>query len=354
MKKYEAAIIGGGQAGLAMGYFLKKEKLSFVIIEKNGEIGDSWRQRYNSLVLFTPRQYSSLPGLQMRGTSDDFPTKDDMADYLNDYVKHFDLPVMLFTNVIQLNKLPDGSFIIETNSGIVKAQQVIIAAGAFQKPYIPPLIKGGTGAFQLHSSEYRSPEEVPGGEVLIVGGGNSGAQLAVELAKHRKVTIAVGHRMKFLPLTILGKSIFYWLEKLGLLFAGTDTFKGSWFQKQKDPIFGKELKTLIQNKKVDVKPKVLHVSGTEVLFGDGTQRNFESIIWSTGFVPSCEWIHIEGVVSAEGKPIHKRGITEIKGLYFIGLPWQYQRGSALICGVGRDAEYLASVVLSGRFQQLRK
>ncbi|MBY6051683.1 NAD(P)/FAD-dependent oxidoreductase [Cytobacillus firmus] len=354
MKKYEAVIIGGGQAGLAMGYFLKKEKLSFVIIEKNGEIGDSWRQRYNSLVLFTPRQYSSLPGLQMRGTSDDFPTKDDMADYLNDYVKHFDLPVMLDTNVIQLNKLPDGSFIIETNSGIIKAQQVIIAAGAFQKPYIPPLNKDGTGAFQLHSSEYRSPEEVPGGEVLIVGGGNSGAQLAVELAKDRKVTLAVGHRMKFLPLTILGKSIFYWLEKLGLLFAGTDTIKGSWFQKQKDPIFGKELKTLIQTKKVDVKPKVLQVSGTEVLFGDGIQRNFESIIWSTGFVPSCEWIHIEGVVSAEGKPIHKRGITEIKGLYFIGLPWQYQRGSALICGVGRDAEYLASVVLSGRFQQLRK
>lgn len=348
MKKYESVIIGGGQAGLAMGYFLKKEKLSFVIIEKNGNVGDSWRQRYNSLVLFTPRQYSSLPGLQMIGPSEDFPTKDDMADYLNDYVKHFDLPVMLNTNVTQLNKLPDGSFIIETTSGIIKAQQVIIAAGAFQKPYIPPLSKDGTGAFQLHSSEYRSPEEVPGGEVLIVGGGNSGAQLAVELAKDRKVTIAVGHRMKFLPLTILGKSIFYWLEKLGLLFAGADTIKGSWFQKQKDPIFGKELKTLIQNKKVDVKPKAIQVSDKEVLFEDGTQRNFESIIWSTGFVPSYEWIHIEGVVSAEGKPIHKRGVTQIKGVYFIGLPWQYQRGSALICGVGKDAEYLLGVVLSNR------
>jgi putative flavoprotein involved in K+ transport len=348
MKNYEAVIIGGGQAGLTMGYFLKKEKVSFVIIEKNGNAGDSWRQRYNSLVLFTPRRYSSLPGLQMRGPSEDFPTKDDMADYLIDYVKHFDLPVVLNTNVIQLNKLPDGSFIIKTNSGIIKAQHVIIAAGAFHKPYIPPLIKDGTDAFQLHSSEYRSPEEVPGGEVLIVGGGNSGAQLAVELAKGRKVTIAVGHRMKFLPLTILGKSIFYWLEKLGLLFAGKDTIKGSWFQKQNDPIFGKELKTLIQNKKVDVKPKAIQVSETEVLFEDGTQRDFKSIIWSTGFVPSYDWIHIEGVISDEGKPIHKRGITEIRGLYFIGLPWQYQRGSALICGVGRDAEHLLGSVLSNR------
>ncbi|PAE24981.1 NAD(P)/FAD-dependent oxidoreductase [Bacillus sp. 7894-2] len=348
MISYETVIIGGGQAGLAMGYFLKKEKISFVIIEKNGNVGDSWRQRYKSLVLFTPRQYSSLPGLQMRGPSEDFPTKDDMADYLNDYVKYFALPVMLDTNVTQLNKLPDGSFIIETTNGSLKAQQVIIAAGAFQKPYIPPVIKEGTGAFQLHSSEYRSPEEVPDGEVLIVGGGNSGAQLAVELAKDRKVTIAVGHRMKFFPLTVLGKSIFYWLEKIGLLFAGTSTIKGSWFQKQKDPIFGKELKTLIQNKKVDVKPTVIQVSDTEVLFGDGTQRNFESIIWSTGFVPSYDWIHIEGVVSGEGKPIHKRGVTEIKGLYFIGLPWQYQRGSALICGVGQDAEYLLSAMLSNR------
>ncbi|MEK3856211.1 NAD(P)-binding domain-containing protein [Cytobacillus sp. FSL H8-0458] len=235
-------------------------------------------------------------------------------------------------------------------SGIIKAQQVIIAAGAFQKRYIPPVIKDKTGAFQLHSSEYRSPAEVPGDEVLIVGGGNSGAQLAVELAKDRKVTIAVSHRMKFLPLTILGKSIFYWLEKLGLLFPGKDTIKGSWFQKQKDPIFGKELKTLIHNKKVDVKPKARQVSDTAVLFEDGTQRNFVSIIWSTGFVPSYDWIHIEGVISDEGIPIHKRGITEIRGLYFIGLPWQYQRGSALICGVGRDAEYLASVILSGRSQ----
>ncbi|MEK3856212.1 NAD(P)-binding domain-containing protein [Cytobacillus sp. FSL H8-0458] len=98
-----------------MGYFLKKEKIPFVIIEKNGSIGDSWRQRYNSLILFTPRRYSSLPGLQMRGPSEEFPTKDDMADYVNEYVKHFNLPVMLNTNVSKLNKLPDGSFIIETN-----------------------------------------------------------------------------------------------------------------------------------------------------------------------------------------------------------------------------------------------
>lgn len=348
---YEVAIIGGGQAGLAMGYYLKKEYVSFVILEKNGDAGDSWRKRYHSLVLFTPRRYSSLPGLQMGGSSNELPAKDEMADYLIDYVKHFDLPVMLNTNVIKLNKQPDGSFLLETNSGKMIAKQVIIATGAFQKPYIPNAIKKGANTFQLHSSEYHSPGEVPGSKILVVGGGNSGAQIAVELAKDKSVTIAVGHSMKFLPLTILGRSVFYWLDKLGLLFAGKDTGKGSWFQKQKDPIFGKELKELIKIKKVDVKPKVLHINDTEVLFEDQTRRKFDSIIWSTGFVPSYDWINIKGVISNEGKPIHKRGITEVKGLYFIGLPWQYQRGSALICGVGLDAEYLLSAILSIRSQK---
>ncbi|MCM3090932.1 MULTISPECIES: flavin-containing monooxygenase [unclassified Cytobacillus] len=348
MKSYEAAIIGGGQAGLAMGYFLKKEKVSFVIIEKNADVGDSWRQRYHSLVLFTPRQYSSLPGLQMRGPSEDFPTKNDMAKYLNDYVKHFDLQVMLNTNVSKLSKVPGGSFMLETSRGKIQAQQVIIASGAFQKPFIPKEVIKGMNPFQLHSSEYRSPQEIPGEEILVVGGGNSGAQIAAELAKDRKVTIAVGHRLKFLPLTFFGKSIFYWLDKLGLLFAGKDTMKGSWFQKQKDPIFGKELKMLIKNREIDVKPKVLKVIDKEVLFEDGSRRKFENIIWSTGFIPSYNWIHIKGAVSTDGKPLHKRGMTEIEGLYYLGLPWQYQRGSALICGVGKDAEYLLGAILSKR------
>ncbi|RBP86859.1 putative flavoprotein involved in K+ transport [Cytobacillus firmus] len=348
---YEVAIIGGGQAGLAMGYYLKKENASFVILEKSGEVGDSWRIRYHSLVLFTPRRYSSLPGLQMGGTSKELPSKDEMADYLNDYVRHFDLPVMLNINVIKLNKQSDGAFLLETNSGNMIAKQVIIATGAFQKPYIPLGINKGANTFQLHSSEYHSPDKVPGSEILVVGGGNSGAQIAVELAKDKSVTIAVSHSMKFLPLTILGRSIFYWLDKLGLLFAGKDTVKGGWFQKQKDPIFGKELKKYIKIKKIDVKPKVLRVNDIEVLFEDQTRRKFDSIIWSTGFVPSYDWININGVISNEGKPIHKRGITEVRGLYFIGLPWQYQRGSALICGVGLDAEYLLSAILSNRFQK---
>lgn len=346
MNDYDVVIIGGGQAGLAMGYYLKQQQFSFILLDKNDRIGDSWRQRYDSLVLFTPRKYSSLPGLAMEGVENDFPTKEDMATYLENYVNHFELPVKGNTEVKKLRK-QDSVFHIETNNGVLRCKQVIVATGAFQKPYIPVVSNSeNQPLYQLHSSQYRSPKNIPGNSVLVVGGGNSGAQIAVELSKEKNVTIAIGHPFKFLPLHLFGKSIFSLLDKLGLLYAGVDTWKGKWFQKQSDPIFGKELKTLLKNKTVLIKSKVVSVTGNEVLFEDDSKEVFDSIIWSTGFVPSYDWIHIDGVLSVEQKPTHTRGVTEVKGLYFLGLPWQYQRGSALICGVGRDAEYLVSFIVS--------
>lgn len=339
-------IIGGGQAGLAMAYYLKKENIPFVILDKNEQVGDSWRRRYDSLVLFTPRTYSSLPELEMEGLSEEFPTKDEVADYLDSYVKHFEFPIIFNTNVVKLSKQSDGSFLLETTLGQINAKQIVVATGAFQKPFIPNIVKKKSSIFQLHSSDYQSPRQLKGTDVLVVGGGNSGAQIAVELAKYYKVTIAVGHKFKFLPLKLQGKSIFKWLEIMGLLYAGKDSLKGKWFQRQSDPIFGRELKKLIRNRKVVVKPKVTCVNDTEVHFTDNTRSKFTSIIWSTGFVPSYEWINLEGVISNEGKPIHTRGITNIKGLYFLGLPWQHQRGSALLCGVSLDAKYLVPTIIS--------
>lgn len=346
MADYEVVIIGGGQAGLAVGHYLREKQIPFIILDSNSRAGDSWRKRYNSLVLFTPREYSSLPGLQMKGAPGEFPTKDELADYLETYVKHFNLPFRHNTNVLKLHNLADGTFHLETNQGNIHAKQVVIATGAFQKAFIPDVINKGADIYQVHSSEYRTPAEVPGDEILVAGGGNSGAQIATELAKQKNVTIAVGHKFKFLPLKFLGRSIFSWLDMTGLLYAGKDTIKGKWFQKQNDPIFGKELKKLIKHKEINVVPRVIQVRGKEVLFEDNTRREFSSIIWSTGFVPSYEWISIEGVITKNGKPIHERGITEINGLYFAGLPWQYQRGSSLICGAGMDAEYLVRAIVS--------
>lgn len=325
MEYFDLVIVGAGQAGIAQGYYLKQESLSFTMLESNGKVGDSWRNRYDSLVLLTSRRYSSLPEFQMKGPAEGFPTKDELANYLEQYVTHFDLPVKLNTNVRNIKKKHDR-FVIETNQGNIETSQVVIASGAFQKPFIPPVtIDHGEKTFQVHSSLYFSPKKIPKGSVLVVGGGNSGAQIAVELAQERNVTLAMSHPFKFLPLRFLGKSIFYWLNLVGLLYAGVDTKKGTWFRRQSDPIFGKELKTLIASQKINIKPKVVTVEGKDVLFEDNSKHSFENIVWSTGFIHSYEWIHIKGVTSANGEPIHKRGVSPIKGLYFIGLPWQSTR-----------------------------
>lgn len=264
MKLYDVIIIGAGQAGLAMGYYLNQTNLAYIILDSEDRIGNSWRKRYHSLVLFTPRSYSSLPGFPMVGPSHGYPTKDD----------------------------------------------------------------------------YLSPLSLPPGPVLVVGGGNSGAQIAVELSEIRQVTLSTSTSFKFLPLAFMGKSIFKWLELAGLLHAGIDTIRGKWFRNRPDPLFGYDLKHVLKQGKVTSKPKVVDGKIDEVLFADGSRQKVRSIIWSTGFIPSFHWVDIEGALASSGKPLHDRGVSPIEGLFYIGLPWQYQRGSALICGVGRDAEYL--------------
>lgn len=337
-------VIGAGQAGLSMGYYLQQGGYNFVILDGEKRIGDTWRNRYDSLILFTPKSYSSLPGMSLEGDKNALPTKDEIADYLAAYAKRFLLPVKMETTVHKVQKIKN-TFKVSTDKGIFHSKHVIIASGAFQKPFIPLISQSlSKEVFQIHSSQYLSPEMIPGGPVLVIGGGNSGTQIATELAENREVTIAISHPFKFLPVNLLGKSIFYWLEKIGLLYAGTDTRRGSWFQKQRDPIFGLELKHLIREEKINIKPRVIKTQGREIIFNDHSKKNVQNVIWSTGFIPDYKWIDIEGVLDAKGFPLHKRGVSPIQGLYYIGLPWQHQRGSALICGVGKDAEFLYSVL----------
>ncbi|MFD1363245.1 hypothetical protein [Lentibacillus salinarum] len=130
------------------------------------------------------------------------------------------------------------------------------------------------------------------------------------------------------------------------MYAGTNTIRGRLFQKRNDPIFGKELKQAIKSQKIKIKPRVTKVEGKKVTFSDGTSLKVNQIIWATGFVPSYEIIHIDGAVDKKGRPIHSRGISPIDGLYYIGLPWQHNRGSALVCGVGRDAAHLMDKLYS--------
>lgn len=342
---FDVLIIGAGQAGLATGYYLSKTKHSFAILDASPSIGDTWKNRYDSLVLFTPRSYSSLPGLPLGGEPEDFPTKDEIADYLKVYAKHWNLPVINNRQVVQLIKIDDGTFQAKTNQGIYSANQVVVSTGPFQRPFIPSfssLLPEAT--IQLHSSEYKNSTQLQDGPILVVGGGNSGAQIAAELSQERKVYLSISHSMRFLPLRIGTLSIFSLFRTIGLLSASRNSLIGNWFRKQPDPVFGLELRKLIKDGLIQLRPRVNSYHYGSIIFEDNCSLSVPNIIWSTGFKPSYEWIEIHGVFDHNNLPLHNRGVSPIPGLFFVGLPWQHTRGSALLGGVGEDAAYVVSSI----------
>lgn len=346
MREVDVLVIGAGQAGLAMGYHLKQQKRSFLILGKEERLGDPWRNRYDSLVLFTPRWFSSLPGLPLTGDPNGYSTKDEIANYLEAYAAHFQLPIQLQTEIYSLEKF-NGMFQSATSRGEFRAKTVVIATGPFQNPFIPEMAKTvSDNIYQVHTSQYRNPSQLKSGSVLVVGAGNSGAQIAVELCKDREVYLSNGHKLKFFPLQRLGKSIFWWFKQLRMLNADTDSKIGQFIRKRHDPIFGLELRQLLRLGKIRLKPRTVEINGDKIAFADSSLPiTVQNIIWATGFVSDYDWVRIPNVIGGNKKPVHNRGVTSEPGLYFLGLPWQQTRGSALIGGVGADAEYLLSRIV---------
>src|SRR5215207_4004951 len=208
-------VIGAGQAGLALGFHLKKTPFRFQLVERNARVGDSWRERYASLVLFTPRAYSALPGLAMPGDPDVFPTKDKIGDYLETYANHFDLPVVLGTGIRRIERV-DGSFRVITEAGEpIDSRAVVLATGAFQRPAIPSISRGlSAEVTQLAPEDYKAPSQLSPGTVLVVGDGATGRQIALELAAAHEVLLAAGRPRRVSPDRILGKSVFWLVAKL--------------------------------------------------------------------------------------------------------------------------------------------
>lgn len=344
--KLDILIIGASQAGLAMGYFLKQKKTSFAILGAENRVGGIWRSRYDSLMLFTPKWFSALPGMTLKGNPGDYATKDEIADYLEAYAASFDLPVQLNERVQSLEK--NGKiFSATTKRGTYAAKKIIVATGPFQKAFIPPFAQQlPQEIYQIHTSSYSKPQQLQPGAVLVVGAGNSGAQIAVELYQTREVTLSVGKRLKFFPYEILGKSLFWWFDKIGLYHLTSDTKLGQWIRTKGDPIIGKELKKLIRTEKVKLKPRAKSIVGKAVTFEDGSRLEVQNIIWATGFFSDYSWVKIPNAIGENGIPIHRRGVSPIGGLFFLGLPWQHNRSSALIGGVGADAESLAKFMFA--------
>jgi len=347
----EVVVIGAGQAGLAMGFFLSRQKRRYVIVERAGSVGPAWQERWDSLTLFTSRRYDSLPGLDFPGDPAGYPNRDEVVTYLEEYARRFELPVSLNTNVRRLGAGELGSYVIETDRGTIDADQVVIATGPFQQPFVPAVATQlAPEIHQAHSVQYRRPADVPQGTILVVGGGNTGFQIAEELSStHDRVVLAVGSRQMPLPQRVLGRDLFWWLTKSRAINKTVESRLGSRMQ-HKDTLIGSSPRRL-SRRGVTLKPRVTDARGKTVRFENGGELDVDAVIWATGYRPDYSWLELP-VIDAEGRVRHRRGLTDLSGLYFLGLYWQWTRGSALIGWVKDDAEYIAQEIEAYAEQQV--
>jgi putative flavoprotein involved in K+ transport len=337
---FDVVVIGGSQAGLAIGYHLAQRGLRFVILDAGSETGHVWRSRWDSLTLFTPAQYSGLPGMAFPLPKDTYPSKDDVVTYLQAYVSAFDLPVRLNARVTSLTQR-DGAYVVATADEEFTANQVVVATGPFQVPFVPPVAgEIDKAVFQIHSADYRNPAQLPeGGHVLVVGGGNSGFQIAEELAATRKVDLAVGKRVPSLPQRLLGKDLFWWLSGIGFMNISTDSRLGRKLA-ERDVLIGSNPRRL-RRSRVTLGKRLTRAEGRRAVFDDGSEQDIDAIVWATGYRSDFSWIDIPKIKDESGGIIHRRGVTDDPGVLFVGLTWQHTRGSALIGFVGDDAAFIA-------------
>ena len=337
---FDVIVIGAGQSGLAIGRQLQQRGRTFLIVDAGPEVGHVWRSRWDSLTLFTAARYSGLPGLPFPGDPYSHPTKDAVAQYLRDYATTFGLPIRHNTRVTRVSRNQAG-FTVHTDGATLRAAQVVVATGPFQNPAIPAVAEAiGPHIPQLHSSAYRNPEQLPDGPVLVVGAANSGVQIATELRRTRPVALSGGSATRALPQRVLGRDLFWWLTTTGLISAPRESRVGRRFRNSGELVIGSSTRQLTRAG-VTMHPRVTAANTTTVTFADGTGISPAAIVWATGYRSDYSFIDITGAVDAAGAPVHRRGVSPVPGLYFLGLPWQHTRGSALLGFVGADAAHLA-------------
>lgn len=344
VERYEAIVVGAGQAGLAVGHHLAARDVDFAIVTSGARVGDSWRRRWDSLRLFTPAAYNGLPGMPFPAHPAHFPDKDEVAEFLERYAERFDLPVRLRTRVDSLRW--DGErFVLRAGRTTLEASSVVVATGAFQRPRVPSIAaRLSPHIHQLHSSEYVNPLELPVGPVLVVGAGNSGAQIALELARFRKVWLA-GRDTGLLPRRVLGRDIFQWVWPV-LSRATTDTPLGRRLHDRARRVGEARVGIperalagagIIRLGRLTDEQDGLPVCGGQVIAP-------RVILWCTGFGPDYRWIDLP-TLDDDGHPRHERGVAvDAPGLYFMGLRFQHGATSSLIGGVSADAAFIAEQV----------
>jgi putative flavoprotein involved in K+ transport len=347
---YEAIVIGGGQAGLATGYYLSQQVIDFVILDASRRTGDPWRNRWDSLRLFTPAKFDGLPGMPFPGPAFAFPTKDEFADYLENYAAHFKLPVVTGVKVSCLSK-ENGRFIVQAGDLRLEAGQVVVAMANYQKPKLPEFATQlDPRILQLHSSQYHNPGQLQEGGMLIVGAGNSGAEIAVEVGRSHPTWMS-GRSTGSIPFRIQGTASHLFLAGLMLRFLFHKVLTvGTPIGRKIRPQVLARGGPLIRVKEKDLLaagiervPRTTGVRDGWPLLADGRVLEVANVIWCTGYEPGFDWIDLP--VLGEKEPRHARGVvSQAPGLYFTGLNFLYALSSAMIHGTGRDARFIAGQI----------
>jgi putative flavoprotein involved in K+ transport len=351
-ERVQTVIVGGGQAGLSVGYHLGRRGLPFVILDAGERIGDAWRNRWDSLRLFSPARYDGLTGMAFPAPGASYPTKNEMADYLEAYAHRFGLPVQTGVEVDGLSKHGDR-FVVTAGERQFESENVVVAMANYQRPRVPAFAgQLDPRIVQLHAADYRNPSQLRDGGVLVVGAGNSGAEIAIEVVCSHPTWVAgagPGH-IPLRPETLAARYLLIRLVR----------FVGHHVLSVNTPI-GRKVRPKLLHKAtplIRVKPKDLAAAGVErvprvvgareglPLLEGGRVLDVANIIWCTGFHPSYAWIDLP-VFDEDGDPMHERGVVASEpGLFFVGLQFLTSMTSATVTGVGRDAAYIAQAIAS--------
>jgi putative flavoprotein involved in K+ transport len=352
----ETIVIGGGQAGLAVGYHLAQRGLTFLIVDAHERIGDAWRRRWDSLRLFTPAEFDQLPGMPFPARTGTFPTKDEMADYLESYAARFQLPVRNGVRVDRLTR-HEGRFLLAAGARRFTADNVVVAMSAWQHPRVPAFARDlDAGITQFHSLEYRRPSQLREGDVLVVGAGNSGAEIAIDAARGRRVWLA-GRVTGHIPFAIDGLVGRLFARRLVLrgLFHHLLTIKTPFgriarrrFLRQGMPLIRLRPQDLAAANITRV-PRMIGVRDGRPLLEDGRVLDVTNVVWCTGFNAGLSWIDLP--IVQNGEPRHERGVGVEPGVYFVGLGFIYAASSVMVQGVGRDAAHVVKHI-AGRRRQI--
>lgn len=351
----ETVVIGGGQAGLAVGYHLALSGSPFVILDKNLRVGDSWRNRWDSLRLFTPARYNGLPGIRFPAPPGSYSTKDEVADFLEVYAQRFELPVRADTQIDRVWREAE-TLVVASGPHTWRTNNVVVATGASHTPRVPPFAAELDDAiFQLHSREYRNPGQLGPGGALVVGAGNSGAEIAMEVSHDHPTWLSgpdTGQeptRAGSLPDRLLTPLIWFVASRVTAVTNPIGRkVRDAFLDPPRGIPLGRVRRKDILAAGIERLPRTLGVENGSPRLENGRLLEVSNVIWCTGFVADFSWIDLP-VFGEYGLPLHERGVVPSQpGLYFMGQPFQYTLSSALVGGVGRDAHHVVDHIRKGR------